>query len=75
MKAVWILGTGVLGLLAIRYLFYPSRNAVLNKNQLEEKVHRLKRKFNSLDEVQYDAAVTGGNDAGFAESLRTYSRP
>jgi hypothetical protein len=74
MRAVWILGTGVLGVIAIRYLLSPNRRAALNDNQLEAKVHRLKRKFKSLDEVQYDAAVTGGNDAGFAESLRTPPR-
>jgi len=71
MRAIWILGTAVLGVIVIRYLISPNRKEALNENQLEERVHRLKRKFKSLDEVQFDASITGGNDAGFAESLRT----
>jgi hypothetical protein len=71
MKAVLLLGTATIGVLAVQWLLSGSRKPTLTENQLEEKVHELKGKFKSLDEVQFDAATTGSDNSGYSESLHT----
>ena len=69
MKSVLILGTGIISVFAISLLISSGRRQALTEDQLEAKVHDLKGKFRSLDEVKLEAATTGGDNAGYGESL------
>jgi hypothetical protein len=71
MRAVIILGTGIIGVFVVQWLLSGSGTPALTENPLEEKVHELKGKFKTLDEVQLEAATTSGDKSGYSESLHT----
>jgi hypothetical protein len=74
MRALFIVGTGIFGVFAIQWLLSASRKPALKGDQLEEGVHELKGKFRTLDEVQLEAATTGGDYSGYPDSLHNRFR-